>query len=551
MVIQTPPHSPEEPSIPRRLSDGKTGSPPPPATKADDGDSDSTTTADPDLEQALANTRRNSGSLPPPPTSFGIQPGIRAPYNPFARTLETSEARFRAQGDQEAASGREALNGAAAQPRPGAGKPVLDVDAFKNILMGATAAPTPSVASQQQSKPQDSSSSTDTSSVSRQSIFDPMHDAHPESPRTSFDDHHSDSDDCGDDENLSLMGPVSTRPVEEGPPRPPKHTHGRVYPQTVSFADFDESIPSAYPPSAPRTPPVNTQLLQGIMRPSTPRSPSDLNKPLPPPPAEPVAQTAAAGVSLGPSEVQQPAAVSSAVEEQPQTKKAPPPPPTSRRQGTTGAAQSRARSESNLSQSSTRTAEASETGRGTDPGLKPAPPPPPSRRSLPVSKAPSPANETPLGVASPVQAPVESSVMPPPPPRRQNRTGASVNRTPSNASRTSLPRSDSFSATNGQAPPAPPPRRGGASKRSSIESLPNPLATRRPSGHDYRRASSQSFGSDRSTSLSSLQQVTEPGEMETASSSGVHARNQSDILANMSAFQAEIDALRAQTSKGG
>ncbi|KAK4549096.1 hypothetical protein LTR36_007552 [Oleoguttula mirabilis] len=557
VVIQTPPHSPEEPSIPRRLSD-ETGSPPPPVTRAADEDTDSTTTADSDLEQALVNTRRNSGSVPPPPTSFGILAGTRAPYNPFARTLETTEARFAVQSRQEGPLGKETLDGAAAQAWPGAGKPALDVDAFKNILMGGGAVPPPPVAAQQQPKPQDSSSSTDTSSVSRQSIFDPMHEAHPESPRTSFDDHHSASDDDGDDEHSSLMGPVSSRPVEEGPPRPPKHTHGRVYPQTVSFADFDESIPATYPPAAPRTPPVNTQLLQGIMRPSTPRSPSDLNKPLPPPPAEPMPPLDAVSVpqqSIPAS--QQPPVVAPVAEEQPPAKKAPPPPPTSRRQGTTGAGQGRPRSESNLSQSSARQPEADKPLKATDNIIKPAPPPPPSRRTLPVSNSPVPAIETPPSVPSPTQAPAEPNIMPPPPPRRQARSGASVSRTPSNASRTSLPRSDSFStmtAASGQAPPAPPPRRGGATKRNSMDGPPNTLSTRRASGIDHRRASGQSFESDRTPSISSLQQVDEPGEIEqphTSSAPIMTANGSRDILADMFSLQAEIEALRAQTSKAG
>ncbi|KAK5135191.1 hypothetical protein LTR08_005578 [Meristemomyces frigidus] len=567
VVFQTPPRTPEEPSIPRRLSDGLAGSPPPPLAKLGDDDTDSTTTADSDLEQALVNTRRNSGSLATPATSFGAQSGSRAPFNPFARTLETSEARFGLGKHPEERTAREEVDGSdPATPR--ARKPMLDVDVFKNILMGGGAAPTPPIAAQQQpqQRPQDSSS-TDTSSVSAQSIFDPMHEAHPESPRTSFDDHRSDSDEAVDDESSSLMGPVASRPVEEGPPRPPKQPDNRIsraYPQTVSFADFDNFTPTAFPPSAPRTPPVNTPL-QAVMRPLTPKSSSssDLNKPLPPPPAEQGTYFPVTDVPQSDAMNLQPLkAGPAAAGVLPQSKKAPPPPPNSRRQNQAGSGEGRDRSTSNLSQGSVQPAQLGETDattRATDQSLKPAPPPPPSRRSQPALTTPSPAAE--MAPRAPLLNPgnPEPKVMPPPPPRRQpGKSGTSLHRTPSNASRTSLPRSDSFTAAtaSGQAPPAPPPRRGGSSKRDSIDGgPPNSMTTRRV--NEPRRASGQSFESERSISITSLslKQVDEPGEVEevaklTGHSPPAMASAQSDILADMSAFQAEIDALRAQTSRG-
>ena len=545
------------------MSDGLTGSPPPPFAKLDDDDTDSTTTADSDLEQALVNTRRNSGSLPTPATSFGAQAGSKAPFNPFARTLETSEAQFglrRKQEDQTEHGEVDVSDPATPRARK------LDVDAFKNILMGGAAVPTQSFAVQQQSqqRPQDSSS-TDTSSISAQSIFDPMQEAHPESPRTSFDDHHSDSDSAVDDESSSLMGPVASRPVEEGPPRPPKPMDQRIsraFPQTVSFADFDGFTPSSIAPPAPSTPPINTPL-QAVIRPVTPRSQSDLNKPLPPPPAE-------QGLSL-PSTIlpsgsdissQQPSTASAMTSALSQSKKTPPPPPTSRRQNQTGGSEGRDRSISNLSQSSIQSNqhyESDAVGRLTDQSPKPAPPPPPSRRSQPAFSASSPAegnlSERPASFAS-----LESKVMPPPPPRRQpGKSGTSINRTPSDASHKSLPRSNSLTtvAATGPAPPAPPPRRGAASKRDSMETgPPNSMSTRRSSGNEYRRTSGQSFDSERSISITSLslKQVDEPGEPEEGPMPSEHGPatkgpSQNDILADMTAFQAEIDALRAQSSK--
>ena len=61
-----------------------------------------------------------------------------------------------------------------------------------------------------------------------------------------------------------------------------------------------------------------------------------------------------------------------------------------------------------------------------------------------------------------------------------------------------------------------------------------------------RRSSQNSFESARSSSLS---KPTLPSESEEADTKADVP--QSDILADMSAFQAEIDALRRQTSKGG
>lgn len=68
----------------------------------------------------------------------------------------------------------------------------------------------------------------------------------------------------------------------------------------------------------------------------------------------------------------------------------------------------------------------------------------------------------------------------------------------------------------------------------------------RVSGEHSRRPSGNSFESDRSGFMSSLQQVAEPGE------SNEHAlatplESQRDVLADMSAFQAEIEALRLQS----
>ncbi|KAK0337253.1 hypothetical protein LTR91_024841 [Friedmanniomyces endolithicus] len=572
VVIQTPPHSPEEP---RRFADWRTESPP---TREGgfgqqwpvvDGETDvrnmaDRTTEDPVSGQSGAmNWERSSGGTvvtPPsmfPGTALSGQAGSRAPYNPFTRTLATSEAAFGFQaGLGQPEKGTAQLQ--QQQRQGGAGRPALDVDAFKNILMTGSATPSPptgAASTSLQRPPNDSSSSTDTSSLSRNSIFDALPDAHPESPRTSFDDHADDDfERDGDDEHSSLMGPVAGRPVEEGPPAPPKQKHGRGFPQTVSFADFDESIPSAStPPLSLQIPPV----LASMMRPPTPRSPSDLNKPLPRPPAERLG-----GGSAMSSEVPQtivPASYQPSVPVQVDgqnlgKKTAPPPPPVARRRGQAEAVQGRARSESNLSQSSTQPTELGAPAFSDQPQAKPAPAPPPSRRiqANSNSDSPSPVVERP---PSPTFPPTNTTaiagdsdrVVPLPPPRRQpSMYGTSRTRTPSNASRASLPRSESFTGGVVVPPPAPPPRRG--AKRNSVV--------------EHRRTSGQSFGSvgvsERSMDMrNGVLEETEPdgGEEETQNVFPAPVaqteRSTPDVLADLDAFQAEIEALRIRAAGGG
>ncbi|KAK3111524.1 hypothetical protein LTR53_013142 [Teratosphaeriaceae sp. CCFEE 6253] len=568
VVIQTPPHSPEEPRYAQRFSGSP--SPPPAAQQRVGEDVYPATSEGSGLGQAALNTRTNPGSLPPPTsTDFGAQTSSRAPYNPFARTLATSEAAFGLQAGQDKQVDSEI--GAGGRAQGGAARPMMDVDAFTSILMGGAAAPpipshTPAASTPQLRPPESNSSGTDTSSLSRHSIFDSMQDlAHPESPRTSFDDNPDDSDDeNGDDEHSSLMGPVAGRPIEEGPPAPPKHKHGRAFPQTVSFADFDENIPSAgsHLPLRLQTP--VPEMVNGL-RPSTPRSPSDLNKPLPPPPA-----SVGDAVSLELPQKLAPASYQPSMSQtdgQSAAKKAAPPPPVTRRrgQGSETGATGRPRSESNLSQSSAQQHTELNPASSADQNAKPAPPPPPSRRPHPaVTNSPPTAVDVP---PSPSSTTREAKPVPLPPPRRHpstrgTGTGTStpVTRTPSTTSRASLPRSDSFTASNAHAstsaPPAPPPRRGGGSggKRESVDAAASAAFMERVSDVDYRRTSGQSFHS-RSERSASLQRVEEPddevGPGSLVSSAAVTARPpEGDVLADLDAFRAEIEALRLRAAGG-
>jgi hypothetical protein len=130
----------------------------------------------------------------------------------------------------------------------------------------------------------------------------------------------------------------------------------------------------------------------------------------------------------------------------------------------------------------------------------------------------SPAIETPP-TTEPSSPMSESKPMPPPPRRNLSKGSSSHIRSSSNASGHSIQRHES----GGTAPPAPPPRRG-AARESKI---------RRPSEH--------SLGSD----TSSLRQVSE-----SANDGAPPKEPQRDIMADLAALQAEVDALRANAGHG-
>lgn len=73
-----------------------------------------------------------------------------------------------------------------------------------------------------------------------------------------------------------------------------------------------------------------------------------------------------------------------------------------------------------------------------------------------------------------------------------------------------------------------------------MDGPPDTLARRLSADH---RGGRGSFDSERSASIGSLQQVPEPGEEDHAVVSPP-AENQRNVLADMAAFEAEIEALR-------
>ncbi|KAF2224441.1 hypothetical protein BDZ85DRAFT_102378 [Elsinoe ampelina] len=456
-------------------------------------------------EASAANTPVSP--VPPVPQLRNPPPGRRGPpANPFTRTLATMEP-----------------NGTGKDGGDAAKKPAMDVDAFKRLLLtGKADGPV------EQPK-LDTGSLTDASSVSRQSLSDGSKEAQPESPASSLEDASTEEEES-DSEDEAVEDPVpeqTTTAIE-------RTTSGNG-PQTVSFDDFDkdlESVQSELPQEAIPTPQLPRE-----------RSTSDLNKPLPASPT-----TAPIGLEVPVSQAQVNEAKSPA-------KKAglPPPPPTSRR-GFKPA--SRSRSSSNVDPPAPATPESESVTAPSAGKPKPPPPraPPPrvaSRETKRLSSLQDHANSSSDSVptVSTPDAELTSSakLRPPPPPSRSSHKQSQsqdLKRTPSSSSSIKQSVRKVSPATGGAAAPPPPPRPRRGDKRSSIDGT---QAGLNGDTSDTRRSSGMSF--DRRDSVSSLQRVTED-EAAQAAKAEAEQKATNDMLADLDAFQREVDALRAKALRG-
>jgi hypothetical protein len=434
----------------------------------------------------------------------------QAPYNPFAKTLATIEA-------QHAPS---APVGLSRDTSAASAKPAMDVDAFTRMLLtGNTQSASPGTMTPSAVLPSASANS--------------LGDLHPESPSASDDEHHDHPPEPDYEQLTGLVRTPDSQSKKSKPPLP-AHRHGKALPtpskgpQTVSFADFDIPATSPAPPSP---------------KPQLVRSPSDLNKPLPPPP--PPHQSPSPDVFPAiPIQVDGPAqSPQLAAEDFNLDLRKAPPLPLSRRSSQMRSSSGRPRSSSNLSRSSV--PDDYSDGTATPPTK---PPPPPARRG-------------PHSVETDLLIP--SARPPPPPPSRNAKPQApTVSRTPSTNSVTSL-----SSRPQANLPPPPPPRRGENKRRSLDGTL---LTASAPSSRRMSDTSRRSSGASlyssggRTSSVSSIPTVDEgdsgedrsfnatpqPEMHHTGSNGGTAAAGNVDILADMSAMQAEIDALMAR-SKGG
>jgi hypothetical protein len=422
------------------------------------------------------------------------------PPNPFSKTLATMEH-----------SGREGL-GISNIMSPG--RASMDVDAFKRLLMTGSAgietliSPPPMPAHVAHYAMGDGASSTDTSSISRQSIFEAPQEILVESPRTS----HEISD--REDENRGFVSESHfSTPSSRKKPPPPSSRHGRLI-----RIELRDDPPSNSPKMEVPSQAGSTPYRSGSSPiPSIP-SQTDLNKPLPPAPIrrshdserESVFDTESAGKTPQP-----PSPSETSRKEKPR-----PPPPVTRRHSQLVADSKLSRSNSgrlspNVEEDDKSRFESPNTGRPrSDSGR--APPPPPSRRAGSIRRTSSHLSPSPSASATSLPAPL--------PARRWSRN-SSTGRPASISSLEIAANSKRLPVI----PPPPPPR-----ARNGLD-VQLPENSQRHSGEHSRQTSETTLRRDsRASSLSTVNFV-EDGP-------AGH-----DILADLSALQREIDALRVQS----
>ena len=440
-------------------------------------------------EEVLQNTRKNLAISASEPQS---SPGDGT--DAVSRTL----ARFAPRPPRAPGSTNETLAGTAESGQAKAKQP-MDVDAFKRLLLtGNTVAAAQKLGAStssnnaQHGPVSDSSSNTDTASVSRQSIFEPLPPLQTDTPRTSQELSPGDVED-------EVRRLVSNE--ERKKPPPPKTRHGKLIktnlPVTSAQADPASEIvtPRDEIPS-----PASSSSAVG----------ADLNKPLPLPPSD--------THPFGPADVSIEGQVALS-----HAHRRPPTPPMTRRKSQ----KSSSKPDLVRSPSSNQTFESPFEDAPIGSQVAKTPPAPPSRRgnrnSLAAALSQANLSGSSLGQASESESSLEKTAgadtqSVPSPPLAGN---ASISSTGS-IKRLSRPPS-SFGI-----PPPPPPRRGRGSSRSSVDA-------QRPVG----------LGSTDTTMTSG----------ETGSASGENSHNvlgstkSNDILADLAALQREVDSLRQKQGR--
>lgn len=435
------------------------------------------------------------------------------PVNPFKKTLASLGTESRSDPTSLGSEGH------SAEAESRSTRPHYDVDDFKKLLLtgeksvsGANVAVPPPVSFQSPAHVGDSSSNTDASSISRQSIFESVSGPLQESPRTSHESIPS------DDERQRLVGSMTTN-SERIKPSTPRHRHGKLVkpnaPQTVSFEDptlsFSDSTMSAMSP---------------VDR-SMPGTPGDVDKPLPPlpppPSTRPLTQSPIESTDNDMRDSyfgSEDAPVSTTAQ-----KRSPPAPPLSRRHS-----QLRAKPFTSSPERSTPITEEAWTvpvllSRSPPTASSKAPPPPPPRRAGLVRENSSSSVSTSTSLppmsdqSNAADVSTRSAKARPPVPHNRNPSASSVKR-PNQTQY--IPGSPSMAPP--PPPPPPPPRRRGSSQSSYTPS--------RLSGHYSERLRSDSGAS----SISHL-------AMTPLGSSGAEKK---DVMADLSALQRDVDELRGK-----
>lgn len=466
-----------------------------------------------------------------------------APRNPFSKTLATLEG----------TEGQDFHNDASVS---GPGKPTMDVEAFRRLLMtGSSGTTTPSAMTGTTAQPQPISqlmlndgSSTEASSISRHSIFENIQDNHLESPRTS-----QEAADA-DDERGKIPGLRRSASEKKKPP-PPSSRHGKLINMQLKEEPSAQSLYSPVASSpAPLTPLTPSSTTESIASFATQRS--NVNKPLPPAPArrshdsarESIFDKEAAGKTPEPPS---PPSRSNSV-----ARKAAPPPPAGRRHGlpvsespvpqvgssrmSSPGGDSREASIHGMPFSHT----AGQAGSIKVPsGLPKAPPPPPVRRHGSVR------NVSPMSLQLPssgevvsqsgpsLSPPSTNSPLPPPPPQR----APSVRHAARPPSVVSMDSTVSSRRTS-HPPPPPPPHRQRSDRGSKGNSLDLPRSTPASTYSPGSGRSDDYFGETDASKVTEEEDAEQLHSQEQGKEEEESARH--DILADITKLQSEIDALR-------
>lgn len=436
------------------------------------------------------------------------------PANPFKRTLADSREQDLVDSTQFVSEQKSAGGN-----NPPA-RPQYDVDEFKRLLLSgdkvapnphSTSAPSVSFGHTQNG---DSSSNTDASSVSRQSIFEPPVPVHPESPRTS----HESSD---DDRQHLVVASEPKRPTAK--PSAPKPRHGKPMqisgPQTITFEDptlSSSNLDGPRPPSKERFPPVS------------PQSPIDKYKALralPSPPATTELDSAQHKARTEPSAEQKESQMSS----YPPKKPAPAPPPSRRTRPMSISSINSGRSIPLSEEPSTEAVQMS-ANPPSRPSNAPAPPPPRRSNTFRGDSSSSTPTFASLTGSSDQSIPREQS----PTPLQRARVPVTSNQSPSMLASKGPRRTSPASGSPSMAPPPPPPPRRRGSSQSSYTYVPSRLSGNHSMPNTERGRSDSGASSISQLPLTNIEMTSEPKS------------EQDDVIADLATLQREVDELRGK-----
>ncbi|KAI0102533.1 hypothetical protein GGR51DRAFT_286387 [Nemania sp. FL0031] len=275
--VQSPPPSSPEDAVPVTRF---------PAPEQLDDDDDDDGTSDSSKSDDQADDPFNTAAVEPEPDKFASEPPLpQIPPNPFARTLQ----------DIEGTGQTNNSNTAAASTGTSTPKGSLDVDSFKRLLLTGysnlpnvpQAAPastgTPSGAPILGTLP-DGASTTDASSVSKQSIFDALQ----ETPRTSHE--ISESEALEDRKGVfpsSPLAPVPSASARKKPP-PPSSRHGKLIKIELGSESNSHGMKSPALSGGPELSSTSSttprKSSSDSAAPYSPPGATNVNKPLPAPP---------------------------------------------------------------------------------------------------------------------------------------------------------------------------------------------------------------------------------------------------------------------------